>query len=590
MTDMLPPFSIFIVGALLIPFLPPKLKKSYLVFLPTFGLINLLTLAEGTHFIVNFQEYTLVLGEIDRLSRIFGIIFHIISIIGSIYILNCNNNIEYVAGMMYAGCALGVVFAGDLISLFFFWEGLAVCSMFLILARKTKAAVQATYRYALVHAVGGLFLLAGIILYSGETGGSFTFGKIGLGSIGSYLIFIGFGINCAWPLFHSWLVDAYPEATIGGAVFLSAFTTKTSVYVLARAFPGEPFLILIGATMAAFPIFFAVIENDLRRVLAYSLINQMGFMVVGIGIGTEMAINGAAAHAFAHILYKGLLFMSMGAVLYRTGKINATDLGGLYKSMPYTCIFCIIGAASISAFPLFSGFVSKSLVMSAAVHEHLWITWFILLFAAAGVFHHAGIKIPFFSFFGHDAGIRVKEAPLNMLIAMGMASFLCIFIGAFPGFLYELLPYQVDYIPYTYDHVIGQLQLLLFSAMAFTLLFLSGVYPAEIRAINLDVDWIYRKGGPMVYFWLDLGLNSLNKFVNQMVVEKFTGAMTKFFSNGPANITMAIFEPICRIFDTSCRPLDEKKQKVHRAFSLGSFSIASTAIFSALFLFILLML
>ncbi len=231
-----------------------------------------------------------------------------------------------------------------------------------------------------------------------------AFGHLGLTGIGNFLIFLGFGINCAWPLLHSWLVDAYPEATIGGTVFLSAFTTKTAVYALARAYAGEPSLIWIGVAMAAFPIFFAVIENDLRRVLAYSLINQVGFMVAGIGIGTELAINGAVAHAFNDILFKGLLFMSVGAVMFRTGKAKATNLGGLYKSMPWTCAFCIVGAASISAFPLFSGFVSKSLIMTAAAEGHLWVPWFILLFAAAGVFHHAGIKIPFFTFFGHDAG------------------------------------------------------------------------------------------------------------------------------------------------------------------------------------------
>ena len=576
---MLPPFLIFIAGALLIPFLPSTLKKIYLILLPTVGLINLINLPEGTLFTVAFQDYTLVLGEVDRLSRIFGIIFHIISIIGAIYILNCNNNLEYVAGMMYGGCAMGVVFGGDLISLFFFWEGLAVCSMFLILARKTKESLKATFRYALVHAVGGLVLLAGIVLHYGDTG-SFEFGKIGLNGIGSYLIFIGFGINCAWPLFHSWLVDAYPEASIGGAVFLSAFTTKTSVYVLARAFPGEPSLILLGATMAAFPIFFAVIENDLRRVLAYSLINQMGFMVVGVGIGTEMAINGAAAHAFAHILYKGLLFMSIGAVMYRTGKVNATDLGGLYKSMPFTCLFCVIGAASISAFPLFSGFVSKSLVMSAAVHEHMYLIWFVLLFAAAGVFHHAGIKIPFFTFFGHDAGHRVKEAPANMLIAMGMASFLCIFIGTFPNFLYEYLPYEVDYKPYTYDHVIGQLQLLLFSAMAFTLLFLSGVYPAEIRAINLDADWIYRKGGTLVYLMLDKWLNGLNSWANRLFADEGMRSTARFFRDGPAKLLLIPIRPFWQMTGVEREAADRMEERFINKFRSTFFSIGSGAIFS----------
>ena len=209
------------------------------------------------------------------------------------------------------------------------------------------------------------------------------------------------------------------QATPTGTVFLSAFTTKTAVYVLARCFAGTEYLIYIGAAMAMFPIFYAVIENDLRRVLGYGMINQIGFMVVGVGLGPGMGVNGAVAHAFNDVIFKGLLFMSMGAVLYRTGKINGSDLGGLYKSMPWTCGFCIVGASSISAFPLFSGFISKSMIMQAAANEGHLAIWLMVLFASAGVFHHAGIKIPFFAFFSHDSGIRCEEAPRNMLWAMG---------------------------------------------------------------------------------------------------------------------------------------------------------------------------
>ena len=305
---------------------------------------------------------------------------------------------EYMAGLFYAGCAIGVAFSGDLISLFCFWEMMTIGSVLLIWARKTKKSIDAGFRYALVHFFGGVILLVGIILYSHENG-SIEFGYIGLNGLGSYFIFFGFGVNCAWPFIHSWLTDAYPEATILGTVFLSAFTTKTAVYVLARSFPGTEALIWIGATMAVFPIFYAIIENDLRRVLSYSLISHVGFMVVGIGIGTEFSINATTAYAFAHILYKSLLFMSMGAVMYRTGKINATDLGGLYKTMPLTCIFCIVGAASLSAFPLFSGFVCESLVMSAVAKSHMSGIWLALLIASTGGFLSAGIKVPYFAFF-----------------------------------------------------------------------------------------------------------------------------------------------------------------------------------------------
>jgi multicomponent Na+:H+ antiporter subunit D len=183
----------------------------------------------------------------------------------------------------------------------------------------------------------------------------------------------------------------------------------------------------------------------------------------------------------------------MGAVLFRTGTIKGSELGGLYKSMPWTTGFCIVGAASISAFPLFSGFISKSMILTAAAAEGYWITWLALLFASAGVFHHSGIKIPFFAFFAHDSGIRCKEAPKNMLIAMGAAAFLCVALGVYPQPLYDILPFPVDYEPYTVPHVVNMLQLLMWSALAFVFLQRTGLYPPELKSVNLDIDWFYRR-------------------------------------------------------------------------------------------------
>jgi multicomponent Na+:H+ antiporter subunit D len=396
------------------------------------------------------------------------------------------------AGLVYAGAAIGAVFAGDLLTLFVFWELTAVSSVLLVWARGTPASYRAGMRYVIVQLLSGMLLLFGAIALL-QTQGSLHFDHIGLQGLAGWLIFLAFGIKCAFPLLHNWLQDAYPEASETGTVYLSAFTTKLAVYALARGYSGTELLIPIGAVMTAFPIFFAVIENDLRRVLAYSLNNQLGFMVVGIGIGTELSLNGTAAHAFTHILYKALLFMSMGAVLYRVGTVKGSELGGLYKSMPWTTVLCIIGAASISGFPLFSGFVSKSMILSAAgIGGHVF-TWGVLLFASAGVFHHSGIKIPYFAFFGHDSGKRCEEAPAHMLIAMGIAATLCIGIGVYPAPLYALLPYPVTYEPYTGSHVLAQLQLLMFSALAFSVLMRSGIYPPELRSVNLDFDWLWRR-------------------------------------------------------------------------------------------------
>lgn len=508
MISAVPPALIFILGALLIPLLRGKLKSAYLLLLPIIGFVNLLNIPEGTHFAIRFLDYELVFGKVDRLSMLFGYAFHLISFIAILYAIHVKDNMQHVSALIYAGASLGVIFAGDLFSLFIFWEIMAVTATFLIWARRTNRAIAAGFRFLLVHIFGGLCLLAGILLQLYNTG-SIEFGFIGLNGLASYLIFIGIGINCAWPLLHAWLPDAYPESTVTGTVFLCVFTTKCAVYALARGFPGTDILIWIGAIMTAFPIFFAVIENNLRRILSYSIINQVGFMVVGVGIGTQLALNGAVAHAFANILFKSLLFMAMGAVLYRTGKINCTDLGGLYKSMPLTCILCIIGNASISAFPLFTAFATKTMIMEAVGREHMTIIWFILLLASVGVLEHAGIKIPFFAFFSHDSGIRTKEAPLNMLLAMGITAFLCIFIGVFPSTLYSLLPYPVDYQPYTVAHVMSQLQVLLFAILAFSLLLLSGIYPSERRSINLDADWFYRKGGTAFLRFCNVSLNNL---------------------------------------------------------------------------------
>ncbi len=499
MPDALHPAFLFFAGALLVALLRGKAQALVALLVPVVSAVFVIGLGAGDGWTVSFLGYELQPFRVDRLSLLFGYLFHIAAFIGLLYAWKAGDTLQRVSGLLYAGSALGAVFAGDLITLFVFWELLAVTSTFLVWGRRTPRSVRSGQRYILIQILSGLTLLAGTIIYFVDTG-SLEFSFIGLESgLGAKLIFLAFGIKCAWPFLHNWLTDSYPEATPVGTVFLSAFTTKVAVYALARAYPGTELLVYIGAAMTAFPIFFAVIENDLRRVLAYSMINQIGFMVVGIGIGSELGINGAVAHAFNDVLFKGLLFMSMGAVLFRTGTMNGSNLGGLYKSMPITTVFCMVGAASISAFPLFSGFVSKSMVVTAVLHEHHNVVWFILLFASAGVFHHAGIKIPFFAFFAHDSGKRVKEAPKSMLIAMAISAFACVFIGTFPSIsLYRILPFAVDYVPYTATHVLTQCQILFFSALAFTWLKLSGLYPPELRSVNLDVDWSYRKLLPAV--------------------------------------------------------------------------------------------
>ncbi len=530
------PFIIFFMGALLAGVTRGITRSVIMIAIPLIGAFNLYMLGEGTSYQVSLLDYQLTLVRADRLSILFGYLFHLAALLGIIFSLHLKDTTQHVSGLLYAGSALGAVFAGDMITLFIFWELLAITSVFLILARRSERSFDVAMRYLIIQVLSGVVLLAGVILHTYQTG-SIAFEYIGLQGLASWLIFLAFGIKCCFPFLHNWLTDAYPEATPTGTVYLSAFTTKVAVYSLARAYPGTELLVYIGGAMAMFPIFFAVIENDLRRVLAYSLINQVGFMVCGIGIGTALALNGAISHAFNDVVFKGLLFMTMGAVLFRTGKINGSELGGLYKSMPFTTGFCIVGAASISAFPLFSGFVSKSMVMVAALEEGYPVIWLALLFASAGVFHHAGIKIPFFAFFSHDSGIRVPEAPRNMLIAMGLAAAICIFNGSYPWVLYSMLPFPVEYAPYTWAHILTQCQLLFFSALAFCWLKLTGLYPPELPGINIDAEWSYRKGLPVIVRWIvsiggAIRLDALQRLHRRL--ERFLGQIYRH--HGPQGI------------------------------------------------------
>jgi multicomponent Na+:H+ antiporter subunit D len=480
-----------------------RLRAALMIAAPVVGAYVVWSQTPGASWELELLGYTLTPLRVDTLSTLFGYLFHVAALLGVVYSLHLKDTTQLVSSLAYAACAVGAVYAGDLLSLFVFWELLAVTSAILVCARGDDRALGAGLRYLLVQVLSGVLLLAGILAYA-NAGNGIGFDWIGTDAPGGWLILAAFGIKSAFPLVHNWLTDAYPEATPTGTVFLASFTTKVAIYALARGFAGVEVLIYVGATMACFPIFYAVVANDLRRVLAYSLINQLGFMVVGIGVGTELALNGAVAHACTDVVFKGLLMMSMGAVLHVTGEMRASELGGLYKKMPKTMLLCLVGAASISAFPLFSGFVSKSMIVSAVLKEgHDWV-WLSLLFAAAGVFHHAGIKIPFFAFFAHDSRYvkTAHEPPTNMLVAMSLAAALCIGIGVYPEMLYGLLPYATDYSAYDTTHVLAQLQLLAFSALAFTSLKLYHVYPPELRSIHLDAQWVYRRLAPTTFDWV----------------------------------------------------------------------------------------
>ena len=490
------PGLLLILGSWTLPFLPGRAKRLLMLLLPAMAVAICLRMTPGIYGEVSFLGLDLVFGRADRLSLIFSYVFSIMAFLGMIYALHVKDDAQHVAALTYAGAALGVTFAGDLISLVLFWELLAVSSVLLIWRRREPAAVAAGFRYLLVHVFGGLLLLAGIVLHWSQTGSiAFVQMEPFAGGLAWTLILVAFLLNAAVPPLGAWLPDAYPEATVTGAVFMTAFTTKSAVYVLIRGFAGTELLVWIGAAMAVYGVVYAVLENDARRLLAYHIISQVGYMVCGVGIGTALALNGATAHAFAHILYKGLLFMGAGAVLEVTGLRKLSDMGGLYKTMPVTLGLYMVGAFAISAVPLFSGFVSKSMVVSAAGESHHALIFLMLTLASAGTFLHTGLKLPYYMFFGKDSGVRGQEPPRNMLVAMGLAAVACLLIGLFPGLLYQHLPNPADYLPYTLEHVTATLGMLGFTALGFFLL-LKHLDPEP--KISLDTDWFYRRGAAVV--------------------------------------------------------------------------------------------
>ena len=501
------PSLLLIFGALLLPFVREPFRKPYLLLVPILTFVDVVYLGfnQGVYGQVAFLDWQLTFGRIDALSNVFAFIMALMAILATLYSLQVKDFWQQMAAWFYVAGSIGAIYAGDYLSLFLFWEIMAFASTFLVWCNKAdKDATAAGFRYLLVHTFGGLLLLSGFVLRYQATGSiAFELLDYESNTVYNLLIMSGLMLNAAVVPLHSWLPDAYSKATIGGAVFMCAFTTKTAVYTLARACAGFEILIVLGVAMAVYGIVYAIIENDIRRLLGWEIISQVGYMVAGVGIGTALAINGAAAHAFAHILYKGLLFMGAGAVIQMTGKSRFTELGGLYKKMPVTMLFIIIGGVSVSAFPFFSGFVSKSIIIAASYEEHLLWAGFLLTMVSAGTFLVAGLRLPWLIFFCAPKSAEVVEQasdpPWNMQAAMIVAGLLCFVLGAFYPLLYSMLPYQdALYHPYSAYHLSETLQILAFTALGF-ILFRDRIGARAI--INLDLDWFYRRGG-QAFLWL----------------------------------------------------------------------------------------
>ena len=490
MSSFLPAF-ILVIGGAAVLLLPVRVRPVLMVAAFGIALFQMVVVSEmNANWEAQWLGFTLMPLRVDALSLAFGSVFAIIGVLASIHALHMRERSQQAAALFCGSGALGVIFAGDLLTLVVFWEVMAVASAYLINQGGRPASRAAAMRYLFVHVVGGAILLAGVLWHFAETG-SLLFGGFEGGGA-TWLILIGFAVNAAIPPLHAWLADAYPEASESGAVFLSAFTTKTAVYVLLRGFAGWEILIIFGTVMALYGVVYAVLENDIRRLLAYHIISQVGFMVTAVGIGTHEAIEGATAHAFAHVLYKGLMFMAAGAVMTATGTTKMTELGGLAPRMKVVFTLYMVGALSISAVPLFAGFVTKSLVTEAAHYNGNEIAALLLYVASVGTFLHTGLKLPYFTWFGSKRATPVAliaKVPPGMYVGMAGTAALCIGIGLFPQAFYDFVNFTGHYNPYSLNDVIQTVELLVFTGLGFWLM-LTALKPKP--TVSLDTDWPYR--------------------------------------------------------------------------------------------------
>ena len=486
----LPPALVYFAGALLLPLVPARLRFPAVLTTTVAGFAVTAMLVSGTTgWILPFLPGAgLTLLAVDGLSYVVGFIFAAISIIAVIYARELSGPVQQAAILVQAGSAMGMVFAGDFISVFIFWEVLALSSLVLIWQGGPEAR-GAGYRYALLHILGGAFLLGAIALQYAATG-SLAVGPAAAG-LTTLLFLIGVGVNAAVIPFHAWLPDAYPRSTVAGSVVLCIFTTKAAIYLLARTLPGLELVMYLGAVMVVYGIVFAILQDDMRTLLSYHIVSQVGYMVAAIGIGTELAINGGIAHLFNHILYKALLFMVAGVIIYRTGHHRLSELGGLWRTMPVTFGCCIIASAAIAGVPGFNGYVSKELIVGAAAESGFFLLETLLLIGSIGTFL-SFVKFNYYAFLKERDPPASTDPPRSMQVAMVTAAAGCIVLGVFPGLLFVLLPYPVTHDVFSISHI---LELLVTFSGLILLLWVARNLSRPITYIPPDVMDGYRAAG-----------------------------------------------------------------------------------------------
>jgi len=496
MSEFFHPALPYFAGGLLLFRWRGLARQLLLLAMPLLSLGIFLTLSPAGTSLRRFTfllDYRFFFIRTDSLAFLFTMALIVFSLLANIYALHDKENSLHIGASFYVGSSIGAVLAGDLITLFIYWEMMAISSAILIWNRERKTSLPALYRYLLVHLTGGLFFFAGLLIKLSE-GADMTFGALALDTPG-VLIFIGFLINAAIPPLHAWLPDAYPEGSPTGSVYLSCYTTKVACYAFARGFAGSEILIVLGAAAALYGVIYALMEDDMRRLLAYHIICQVGYILCGIGIGGGLGVSAGSAHAVGNILFKGLLFMATGALIHMTGKSRLSEIGGMAKYSKAVMVFFMVGAFSISGLPLLNGYVSKSLLLKAAAQAHLGWIELLLLVVAVGTFLSIGLKLAYFAFWHERKDVPFRHrVPTNMLIAMFGLTVLCFAIGIRPELLYEYLPHTIRADVFSAEHIVHTLELLVGTALAF-LIMLRWLHAKN--AISLDLDWFYRLGAPL---------------------------------------------------------------------------------------------
>ena len=519
--NCLHPGLIMIAMGLLVMALPERLRRPAYIAAPLLALACSLQLNESSEMVYRISsKLSIDMISFDRLSLIFMTAFCIVSLIAAIYSAGSNNRFEMGFALMYAGSNMGVVLSGDVLSLIIFWELSAIASCYVVYARRTRKSTRAAFRYILVHGFGGNMLLVGIISYIAKYGMDIT-NITGAQDFTFWMIFIGVAVNAAVPPLNSWMPDAYPESTIGGTIYLASFTTKSAIYVMIRFFAGTEWLVYIGAFMAIYGILMALLENDLRRLFCYHIISQLGYIVASLAMGPGYGIDGAAAHTFNNIMYKGTLLMCAGAVLYATGRRKISELGGLGRQMPLTAVCFLIASFAISGMPFLNGFASKALVMHAVSEGGYELVSFLLTTASVGTWMSIALKINYFVFFGKPVSGKpfpaeeLKPVPVNMKIGMVLGAAACTVTGVMPKLVYNLTPSMTDGHPFTVEHIVEYLVLFAGGTVIF-FLFISKMKVHD--QLSLDFDWFYRVALDRFILWISTSIHKLFIFFDKIVL------------------------------------------------------------------------